>query len=333
MFILAERWRVPDRVAERPTRDHRRSSKSGENQTLKPRCRSRSDHGYRRSRAEDRECSLERRSNRSIERRSERLGESGSRTRSMPFSRYQRNCGCNQHADVKRRQMQRKASKDFKRDSEARKSERTSSSHSVTTTKFNKFIVESVSDTLQTTNPDTNKNFSSHHYELPEFNPMAKGLSITAWLIQVEKCKRIYNWSEREVIKHALSKLAGIAKTWCQTIPIRLTWDQWSVHLCEIFSSPQNYAELLNELINTKFHLGESPELYYYRKLKLLNLCQIQGRNALDCLVHGIADRNIRLSVQAVQTSEPENILKMLQAIDDRHKKRYAVDSTTNHGN
>ncbi|KAF9811688.1 hypothetical protein SFRURICE_011051 [Spodoptera frugiperda] len=44
-------------------------------------------------------------------------------------------------------------------------------------------------------------------------------------------------------------------------------------------------------------------------------LCQIYGRQAVDCLLHGVEDRAIRVGAQAAQFSEPEKVLKYFRSV------------------
>lgn len=54
---------------------------------------------------------------------------------------------------------------------------------------------------------------------------------------------------------------------------------------------------------------GENLRDYFYEKLTLLSRCEIAGRKAVDCVVHGIIDLSIRNGAQALQCKEPEDLL------------------------
>lgn len=151
---------------------------------------------------------------------------------------------------------------------------------------------------------------------IPEFDPMQKEQTISAWISKVEESRHIYEWSERQTIHYALPKLVGIAKTWYQGLPsVLYSWNEWKTKMLESFPETQNYAELLTEMLNKKVRFGESLELYYYAKINLLNRCKITGREAVDCLIYGIEDRGIRLGAQAARFTNSEQLLKFFKTV------------------
>ncbi|CAK1597908.1 unnamed protein product [Parnassius mnemosyne] len=68
-------------------------------------------------------------------------------------------------------------------------------------------------------------------------------------------------------------------------------------------------------MLNKRVRYGESLEHYYYSKINLLNRCKISGRQAVDCLLHGVDDRAVKVGAQAAQFSEPEKVLKYFRSI------------------
>lgn len=151
---------------------------------------------------------------------------------------------------------------------------------------------------------------------IPEFDPMSKEQTILTWLTKVEECAGIYGWEDKEMIHYALPKLTGLARSWYQNLPTMLfTWPEWKNKLIESFPVREDYAELLTEMLAKKAKYGESLDHYYYAKINLLNRCQIYGRQAVDCLLHGVEDRAIRVGAQAAQFSEPEKVLKYFRSV------------------
>ncbi|KAF9794883.1 hypothetical protein SFRURICE_005118 [Spodoptera frugiperda] len=88
-----------------------------------------------------------------------------------------------------------------------------------------------------------------------------------------------------------------------------------------------DYAELLMEMLAKRVRYGESLEHYYYSKINLINRCGIKGGKAVDCLVHGIEDRAIRVGAQAAQFKEPEDVLKYLKTVKPGHSRETAEKS------
>lgn len=157
---------------------------------------------------------------------------------------------------------------------------------------------------------------SAVHNVVPEFDPLSKSQTILNWLTKVEECAEIYGWDERETIHYALPKLTGLAKTWYQSLPsVRFTWSEWKTKLVESFPCRENFADLLTEMLSLRARYGEPLENYYYAKLNLLNRCQISGKRAVDCILHGIEDRAIKLGAQAVQFESPEQVLKYFKSV------------------
>lgn len=157
---------------------------------------------------------------------------------------------------------------------------------------------------------------------IADFDPMAREQTVDTWLKKVEECALIYNWSDKQKIHYALPKLSGVAKTWYQGLPSALySWEEWKDKLLKSFPSRENYAELLTEMLRRKAKFGDSLEMYYYTKLNLLNRCSIFGKNAVDCIIDGIEDRGVMLSVQAAQFTEPEQLLQYFKTIKGGQSK------------
>ncbi|XP_064292537.1 uncharacterized protein LOC135309870, partial [Plodia interpunctella] len=163
---------------------------------------------------------------------------------------------------------------------------------------------------------------------VPEFDPLSKDQTIVAWLTKVEECADIYDWDEREIIHFALQKLTGVAKQWYQSqSTVLYNWTQWKRKLIESFPCRQDYAELLSEMLAKHVRYNESLEQYYYNKMNLLNRCGIVGRKAVDCLLHGVDDRAIRVGAQAARFHEPEEVLKYFKTVKSGNSKKVGEKS------
>lgn len=92
------------------------------------------------------------------------------------------------------------------------------------------------------------------------------------------------------------------------------SWAEWKIKLTESFPSKDDYAELLTEMLARRARFGESLELYFYDKINLLNRLEIKGKRAVNCLLHGLDDRSVRLGAKATKCTEPEQILKYFQS-------------------
>lgn len=156
---------------------------------------------------------------------------------------------------------------------------------------------------------------------IPDFDPSKRNQSIDMWIIKVNECASIYNWSERQTIHYALPKLVGLAQKWYQGLPsLMFSWTEWQDKLRLAFPSDENYGQLLTEMLACKARFGESLEEYYYEKMILLNRCNISGKNAIDCLLFGIDDRSVRMSAEAAQFTDIDKLLVYLKSIKNTRK-------------
>lgn len=152
-----------------------------------------------------------------------------------------------------------------------------------------------------------------HKNIIPEFNPTEKSQRMDVWLKKVNECATVYGWDEKTVIHFAMQKLTGLAKVWYESLStILFSWEEWQIKLINAFPSEQNYGQLLEDMLKRKSRPNESIEIYYYEKIALINQCEIKGRRAVDCVIHGITDRTIRSSALAVRCEEPDQLLKFL---------------------
>lgn len=98
-----------------------------------------------------------------------------------------------------------------------------------------------------------------------------------------------------------MQKLQGLAKVWYEGLnTILYTWSEWQEKLTAAFPCEQNYGQILEEMLRRKTKFGEPVENYYYEKLALLNQCDINGKRAVDCIIHGITDRMVKSSALAL---------------------------------
>lgn len=150
---------------------------------------------------------------------------------------------------------------------------------------------------------------------IPEFDPSNRAQTIESWLRKVNECAVIYNWDEKQVVHFSLQKLVGLAKRWFEALPtVIYTWSEWQEKLRKAFPSEENYGRLLEEMLSRTSRNDESLRDYFYDKLGLLNRCEITGKKAVDCIIHGISDRSIRNGAQALNSSEPEDLLNFLSS-------------------
>lgn len=151
---------------------------------------------------------------------------------------------------------------------------------------------------------------------IPEFDPSDDTQSVEWWIHKVNECAQIYGWDDRQTCHYALPKLSGLAKRWYQGLPSLLfTWEEWVVKLKAAFPSNENYGELLTKMLKCRCKFGQAFDNYYYEKLALLNKCEITGKKAVGCLIHGIDDKFVRMSASACMFETPENLFSYLRTV------------------
>lgn len=157
-----------------------------------------------------------------------------------------------------------------------------------------------------------------HKNILPNFDPSTKNQRMDVWLKKVNECASVYGWDERTTTHFAMQKLQGLAKTWYEGLnTILFTWNEWQEKLLNAFPYEQNYGQVLEDMLKRKSKHNEAIEVYYYEKLTLVNQCDIVGKRAVDCIIHGITDRTIRSGALALRCSNPDQLLQYLVSNKD----------------
>lgn len=161
---------------------------------------------------------------------------------------------------------------------------------------------------------DSLHNLGNLNNTVPEFDPSKKEQTMTMWLHKVNECASIYGWSGKQIVHFSLPKLRGVAQRWYEGLPsVLFTWEEWQDKLRTAFPSDENYGQMLSDMLFKRARFGESLDNYYYEKIALINRCGIVGRRAVDCVLHGIDDRSVRLGAEAVQFDDPDKLLTYLR--------------------
>lgn len=148
---------------------------------------------------------------------------------------------------------------------------------------------------------------------LPEFDPSIKNQRMDVWLNKVNECASVYGWDDKTTIHFSMQKLQGLAKIWYQSLnTILFTWTEWQEKLLKAFPCEQNYGQSLEDMLRRKSRFNEPIENYFYEKLALLNQCEITGKRAVDCIIHGLTDKTSKSSALTLRCSEPDQLLRFL---------------------
>lgn len=154
---------------------------------------------------------------------------------------------------------------------------------------------------------------------IPLFDPNSKAQTSKDWIRKVNEIASIYHWKETQIIYHALPKLSGLAKLWYEGLQtVDLSWEEWQELIMCTFPDDQNCGDKLAEMLDRKSRHEESLEEYYHDKMALVNRCRLTGRDAVDCIVHGIYDHNVRLNAQGSNFQRPQDLLKFLRNVSNK---------------
>lgn len=169
-------------------------------------------------------------------------------------------------------------------------------------------------ETLLAANNNQFNKLGSINNTIPEFDPSRREQTMAMWLHKVNECATIYGWSERHIIHFALPKLKGFAQRWYESLPsVLYTWAEWQQKLLSAFPSEENYGQMLSDMLAKRARFADSLEDYFYDKVALLNRCGITGKRAVECIIHGIDDRSVKLGAEAAQYTDPDKLLTFLR--------------------
>ena len=153
---------------------------------------------------------------------------------------------------------------------------------------------------------------------LPDFDPSSKNQRIDIWLRKVNECAGVYGWDDKTVVHFAMQKLQGLAKTWYEGLnSILFNWSEWQEKLLTAFPCEENYGQSLEDMLRRRSKHTEPIEVYFYEKLALLNRCDIVGKRAVDCVIHGLSDKTLKTSALALRCTHPDQLLQFLMSNRD----------------
>ncbi|KAH9632448.1 hypothetical protein HF086_014532 [Spodoptera exigua] len=178
-------------------------------------------------------------------------------------------------------------------------------------------ILKSIKSTQSHTVALSSHNLN-HKNILPDFDPSSKNQRVDVWLKKVNECATVYGWDDKTVIHFAMQKLQGLAKTWYESLnSILFSWSEWQDKLIAAFPYEQNYGQSLEDMLRRKSRPNEPIEVYFYEKIALLNQCDIDGKRAVDCVIHGLSDKTLKTSALALRCLHTDQLLQFLMSNKD----------------
>lgn len=126
----------------------------------------------------------------------------------------------------------------------------------------------------------------SRHYRdvsrvLPKFNLVRDDITIDQWIDKIEEYGEFYLWDELAVKHYAISKLAGVARKWRDSLPCdERTWVQWKAILRENFPAEKSALTLRKDAESYRRKPNQNIIEYYYKKLSKCNKAKMDNREA-----------------------------------------------------
>jgi hypothetical protein len=158
-----------------------------------------------------------------------------------------------------------------------------------------------------------------HHINgdaIPEFDPAKDDITAEEWVRRVDQLSVINEWTEAATIHYAVRKLKGLADTWYKSLTrVDFSWVEWKEKIVAAFPTKIYYPKALEEMLARKKQENESYSEYYYSKLALLNRVRIMGKEAVECLTHGIPSAIVRTGAEAGQHKTPESLFEYLNSV------------------
>lgn len=144
---------------------------------------------------------------------------------------------------------------------------------------------------------------------VPAFDPSDVNQRVEDWCRKVDEIRAMFRWSEITIFN-----AVKIERTsFCLLPTLKFTWVEWKEKLIRAFPSQRDYHEQLGEMMRCKKKSSESFAQYFYEKQALLNACNIDGRQAVSCIVGGIEDPDVRIGAKAANCVDPEALFEYLR--------------------
>lgn len=131
---------------------------------------------------------------------------------------------------------------------------------------------------------------------VPEFDPVNGTLTIDQWIDKVEEYAVLYEWDDVAIQHFALTKLAGVARLWRNSLPREeRTWLQWVPLLKENFpSTNEDILRVKLEAQNFTRKPGQNMIEYFYEKLSRCNRADMGDNEIIQWVVRGIGNDRYR---------------------------------------
>jgi hypothetical protein len=144
---------------------------------------------------------------------------------------------------------------------------------------------------------------------IPEFAPGRPNQSTAKWVNKIDQLARINHWDENTIVQLMQNRLTGLARTWYDNLTdYTYTWSEWKALLVRTFPEHRDFADTFRRAIEREKLPNETMTQYYFGKMNLLQACKISGKEAVSCLIDGLADHTIKHGAKAGRFENPEQL-------------------------
>lgn len=167
---------------------------------------------------------------------------------------------------------------------------------------------------------------------VPKFYPDDASSNITGWLHKIDQLGNIYGWksTDRQFIMQL--RLRGAARSWYEDLEdYNLTWAEWKETIMTAFPRSTDYVDRLELMLARVKQESETMTKFYHAKLSLLKKCNIDGKNAISCIIRGLP-AELRANAKAYNCETPENLYYGYLSSLENYKQVEAARTSTDKG-
>lgn len=143
---------------------------------------------------------------------------------------------------------------------------------------------------------------------IPKFRPDEKTSNVIGWLNKIDQLGDVYGWNNKDRQFIMQIRLRGSARDWYDDLEdYSLSWDGWKEALRTAFPRSTDFADRLEQMMARNKVNSESMTKFYHEKLSLLKKCNIQGEDAISCIIRGLP-HELRANAKAYKCDTPEQL-------------------------
>lgn len=153
---------------------------------------------------------------------------------------------------------------------------------------------------------------------IPKFCPETSKFSAKKWLYKIEQLPEMHDWDDRTKIYHMQARLAGVARSWYDNLTeYNYSWKAWKKHLKHAFPDHIDFAGSIREMMSRVELPDETMTSYYFSKMKLLHVCEIEGKKAVSCIIDGLRDKGVQNNARAGRYETPAKLYNFMATVED----------------